>query len=152
MRFQETCYSCGAAGIVNALKFYGINVPERVTRPRSRTTEASGTSEDNVMVGLRSFGLSCSSLSNNGFADAYDSLLDSLLSGRPVLLCVDKLQHWILAMGLCGRRVVAFDPTRTVKNKAEHGVTVMTRRQLARRWHAYVGGTDLYYGVQVSKR
>ena len=65
-------------------------------------------------------------------------LVASLRAGRPIIMCVDKYEHWVSAVGLLGERVIVIDPA-----DAELALSYSVG-DLAKRWEgeskpAYLG-------------
>jgi ABC-type bacteriocin/lantibiotic exporter with double-glycine peptidase domain len=150
MKYQKDSFSCGAAAVVNALRCFGVRVPEKRVRAHSATTEKDGTNEHGIRNALERLGFAGDELRMGKEGAAWTGLTESVEGGSPVILLFDRWQHWTVAAGILGKdRIVVVDSTRTKKNKEENGVHVYTRKQLFRRWHRYQGE---HYGISVRKQ
>lgn len=149
LKFQRDSYSCGVAATINAIRCYGRKIPERQIRAHSATKEEYGTSEHGIKNSLLRVGYNSKDLNTTNKQEFLSSIISSLTEGNPIILLVDKRQHWVVCMGMLGsNKYLVFDSTRTKKNKEEHGVHVYRGTQLASR----IKNTDgTYYGILVSK-
>lgn len=149
MRFQADRYSCGVFAIMNALRAAGVKVSEKRVRAHSGTTEEHGTSEHGIRNALERIGWVGEDLVADTKAKTFQALLSALDGGSPVILCVDDDQHWVAAVGRCGKNVIVHDSGRTKKNKAEHGSQVYTKKKLTERWENRKGKL---FGIVVKKK
>ena len=149
MRYQQRPYSCGAAAVVNALRCYGKRIPEKLVRSRAGTTKKDGTQEEPMKEALKSFGFTGDSFDHRVLATAVDELQVHVGFGRPIVICVQKDQHWVVIVGMLGPdRYVVIDSARTEYNKEENGVRVLSRKQLSKFWKNKRG---VYSGFAVKK-
>ncbi len=140
MRYQQLPYSCGAAAARNALKCFGMNVPERIIRVRAGTTKTLGTQELGIIKALRTFGRDPHFFVEKKRSQALETLLGYVnVSGFPVIICVQNMQHWVVVVGALNVaspavRFIIVDSTRTKKNKRENGVSIVTKDDLMELW------------------
>lgn len=149
MRYQKTCYSCGAAAVVNALKCFGRNVAERIVRPLAGTTEEDGTGEDGIVEALGSLGYSSKIFSSDKKKESLSNLRKELDEGNPVIIVVDKDTHWVTVVGRIGKKFLIFDSTRTQVNIKENGIVILGEREIFNRW---TQGEQGFFGIVVKKK
>lgn len=131
--------------MVNALKCHGKNASVNITR-KLFSDPVQGTSEDGVVRALTYWGYAGVAFTTHKAKEAWETLHTSVASGAPVVLCVDKDQHWVAAIGAIGDRVLVFDSARNEKNLREAGVAIYTRTNFSRRWKNRDG---VFYGIKV---
>ena len=146
MRFQTKSFRCGPAALVNALKCLGELYEENEVAIPCQTTSKRGTSSQHLMLGIKRLGFKGKRISLYSSQSAWHSLRESLRHW-PVILCVDRQQHWVTAIGKIGKRIVLFDPGRYKHNKREHGISILTREELSKRWRGERGD---YYGIVIT--
>ena len=135
MKPQEKTWSCGAAALRNALRArWGHKVREGQIRALAGTSPEQGTSEDGLIAAARALGYSIVVHSSNSTTEAWDWLRGCLISGRPVILCLDAWEHWAVCFGLLGERVNVFDSSNFKNNRKEGGIHTLDRSHLMRRW------------------
>jgi hypothetical protein len=125
----------------------GRNVTEEsVTRKLENQEAIYGTSESRIFIALDKLKLNYQTLrldAEGGESLAYDALLCALSRARPVILCVDKLAHWVGAIGRLGERVMVAD-------SAHHEIVLSyNRRDLMARWMHDGENGAAYYGIIV---
>lgn len=154
---QKSGFSCGAACLRNALQILGRIVDENEVRRRARTTPQDGTSETDLIRAMRAYGYRAREgrfTDRRADADAaWDWLLSELDAGRPVILNVDNLSHWVLAVGRLGDKVAISDPQRVGRIVPGRVLKLYGRRTLMKRWWCNAGrwatrGVDSeFYGI-----
>lgn len=147
MHFQTNGYSCGPAAVQNALLVHHRRVSQRSLRALCETNEVEGTDEQGVLRALLAYGYAPDEWSGDVARDAERWLLASLIAGRPVVLCVDRWEHWVTLIGAVGRQVVLYDPARGVER-----LRVLRWSDLRKRWEAARrdrGRSPRFYGVGV---
>lgn len=69
----------------------------------------------------------------------------------PLILCVDRWEHWVCIAGQCGDRLWLFDPERTRLNQNRNGAWPLLPKRILHRWRIGRGeGGDrrlLYFGL-----
>lgn len=150
MRRQTADHDCGPTAVANALERYGRRLGLAGLRALCGT-DVEGTDEQEVIRALLAYRCGVDEHRGESPYHAHAWLLESLVSGRPVLLCVDRWGHWVTALGACGRDVVIYDPARETG-----GATVARWPKLRRRWEAArrvrrAGGAPSvrFYGIGV---
>lgn len=140
-QYQTNRASCGPASLVNALAALGVSrTEEEMIRAAGQTV--NGTSAKGLRKALADIG---------GMVNAplrYTSSDVALLSlwhwiserGRPIILCVDDHEHWVVAVGYLGGRFVLID---SADNRL---VLYYDPKELLERWEGPTGG---YYGLIV---
>jgi len=147
MRYQQRPYSCGAAAVVNALRCYGKKVPEKLIRNKAGTNKKKGTQEDpetdektgefrpGMKETLRTFGFFGDGFTERTVVDAFTLLDNYLILGHPVIICVQKFEHWVVVVGKLGEdKYIVIDSSRWSYNKQENGVHVMAKKKLTKFW------------------
>ena len=150
IKFQLKDYYCGPASLQNALLALGRRQSQDRIATIAGTTEADGTDENGILRTALWAGLAPDQGRFDAGLAAHGWVWSSLTMGRPVLLCVDRWQHWVTAVGVLGQRVVLFDPARYPHNKARNGVFTLPRAKLLKRWAAarsVRGKGPVYYGI-----
>ncbi len=139
MKFQQKRWSCGASAIVNAARATGLRVSERIVRIHAGTTKQDGTGPNGIKQALERLGFRYFEVDEAKYATAEGWLRQHLASGWPAILLAEAGDHWTVAFGLLGDKVLVFDGQNTIANKAESGVHVLTSKQLRRHWDPYKG-------------
>lgn len=127
-------------------------------RKASRIPCESGTSYDGILAAVRCFGadtLSASEYKCEKRAEAWLWLHGALVTGRVVILASHRWSHWILACGASGDRVTVFDPQKTIANKRENGVHVLSKEQLMKIWYNGCkarGDEKSLYAISIGKK
>lgn len=148
MQQQKTDYDCGPAALHNALHVLRSRVSLKRISELAGTSEAEGTDEEGLKRAILAFGFVFDEIAYLNASKAWGHLWFSLLAGRPVLLCVDRFSHWVVAIGFCGKTILLFDSQRT----PPCGLIVTNRDRLLRRWRAarrVRGRGPRYYGLAV---
>ena len=131
MRRQCGDYDCGPTALANAFEVHHRRVGLRGLRHVCGTTEALGTDEDGLKRALALYAGGWDEHAGDDPRAARAWLDASLAAGRPAVLCVDRWQHWVTAVGAIGGQYVVYDPAR------ETGGTYALRfSALRRRWEA----------------
>lgn len=136
MRFQSQPGKCGAASVRNALACFGRSIPDRRIRVE---TDENGDTHLSLIAAIREWGFTATEYTGQSASEAFRWLKACLHEGRPVIICVDDLGHWICVIGILGDRVNVFDSSNTVANMRECGVHVMSKVALKRRWRGWYG-------------
>ena len=119
MKYQTRSYTCGPAAAVNALRLYGVAIPEAQVAKLAGTT-SDGTDDRGLMKALRKLGCKPSAVKLTS------KIAKRVMSGVPVILHLDNELHWVVIIGCLGRDFVVFDSVRNIKNQEENGVRVLT--------------------------
>ncbi len=143
MKRQAKSYWCGVASVANALEVLGVRRSQKEINRLCHVTPGKGTSEVEMKRALLANGMAVDEWQNTDSELSLEWLYDSLQE-HPVILCVDNDDHYVTAIGLCGSRVLVFDPSRNA------GLTVYSAAELSVRWRDELEET--YYGLGVSKR
>lgn len=129
-------------------------------RKASRIPCDSGTSYDGILAAVRHFGadtLSASEYKSEKRAEAWLWLHGAIQQSRVVILCAYRWSHWCLAFATAGDRVAIFDPQRTVSNKRENGIHMLSKDQLMKIWyngcaHVSKDGEKSLYAISIGKK
>jgi ABC-type bacteriocin/lantibiotic exporter with double-glycine peptidase domain len=150
VRRQTADNDCGPTAIANALEVHHRRLGLRGLRDLVGTT-GEGSDEHDIMRALLAYGFGVDEHAGDSPLAARDWLLDSIAAERPVLLCVDRWDHWVTALGACGRQVVIYDPARDTG-----GTFVLRFKDLRPRWEAArrvrrAGGSPgvRFYGIGI---
>lgn len=145
MRFQSNKSSCGPAALHNALTALGLSRTEdeliALTGQRPPGTSARGlvkaikavSDETNKLLGecVRWTSLDSAQVGLWYYVSE---------RGRPVILCVDDFEHWVVCAGHLGTRFAVVD---SADNRM---IIYYTASELAERWEGPNGG---YHGIIV---
>lgn len=139
MRMQDTAANCGPASLSNALQALGVSRTQAECETLCKTSGTEGTTSRGLQAGIKAVGRK-SDIINERRADvALTFLRADLHAGRAAVLAVDKDEHWVAAVGLCGERFLIADPA---DNEL---VLSLSGDQLKSRWASPVR----YYGVVI---
>ncbi len=119
---------------MNALRALGVRVSEQRVARYSETTQKFGTSERGIIDALRAVDATAIEFHSSDRNEAYRWLQATLTSGKPVILCVENWEHWIVAIGTLGDRIVIVDSANFKRNVAENGCHVWSKRHLLHQW------------------
>lgn len=141
MRLQSNEATCGACMVSNGLKALGFFITEaQVVKKAGPRTEVEGTSESHAAKCLRALRAWHSDFTLSNPDAAWAVLRWHLSEGRAVGLAVDKDDHWIVAVGTLGARVLVVD-------SADPECTLSyTRDELLERWET-PGDPVVRYGI-----
>lgn len=115
MRYQSNRSSCGPATLHNALNALGIHRTEDELIQLTGQNP-TGTSAKGLIKALTS--ISTPEAPLHGEAVKFSTATQATIGlwyyvsdmGRPVILCVDDFDHWIVCTGHLGRRFAVIDP------------------------------------------
>ncbi len=146
MRAQQRPYSCGVASIQNALECLGIKRTQGQIRKVCHCDPVDGTHETEVIRGLLACGAKVDEWADPGKLTSMRWLQTHLLDRGPIILCVDRWEHWVTAIGTLNQTTfLVFDPARGT------GLRVYDWDGLATRWRlGKADGGPSYYGLGVS--
>lgn len=143
MRYQSRKSSCGPAALRNALDLLGIERAEDELIKLCGTTAIDGTSPSQLLSALATISLSASEILLGravGNEIAIAVLHRHVCQGRPLLLLVDKWEHWVVVAGLLGNKLLVLD------SADNEGTLIYNEQDLATRWlHPRFG----YYGISL---
>lgn len=123
MRYQTRSYTCGPAAVVNALRLYGLHVPElQVARLAGTTSE--GTDDRQLISALRQLGCRPSAVGLTS------TVRKKVMSGTAVIIHLDQELHWVVIIGCLGDSLIAFDSWKSKDNLEENGVRVLRPEEL----------------------
>lgn len=155
MKYQKTEYNCGPAAVQNALALLGERVSQDRLAAAAGTTEEAGTDEHGIKQAIIAAGRTYDEHATDLDGLAFGWLWYSLLVGRPVVLCVDRWSHWVVAVGVLGRRIVLFDPARYRHNTDRLGTFSLPKDRFLKRWkaaHRVARSEPAFYGIAVGER
>lgn len=145
MRFQSNRSSCGPAALHNALSAIGITRTEDELIALTGQTP-DGTSPRGLVKAIKAITSPEAPLLGTPFSTKDDEAAKVGLwwnvgnLGRPVILCVDQFEHWVVCVGYLGRRFQVVD-------SADNRLLISySEGELLRRWSAPNGG---FYGIIV---
>lgn len=141
MILQDEKNGCGAAALTNALAALGQQLPQDAAKKLAGTSH-EGTTDKGMVKALRTLGHVPCNIREANAGIAWVTLRGHLAEGHPVLLAVDDWDHWVVAVGLIGSRVIVVD-------SADGAVVqVLDIGQLTGRWE-YPGATKGFYGIAI---
>ena len=132
---QEKNYSCGPASLKYALCVLGYSPREEHIRKLAQTTW-QGTETTKLMAAARRFGLKAklNVFFGDDGKDALAWLHRELQEGRPVILDVEGLAHYVVAVQSIGGRVLVIDPEGATMNGTDTATLVLASDKRLRRW------------------
>lgn len=144
MRFQSNRSACGPAALHNALEALGLTRSEDELITLCKQTP-DGTSAGGLIKAIKA--ISSNELPLKGIPVYWKSPDDAIVGlwwnisehGRPTILCVDALDHWVVCVGKLGKRF-------SVVDSADNRLLIhYTPDALLGRWVA----DGKYYGIIV---
>ena len=107
---QDTAANCGPASLSNALQALGMFRSQQECEQLCKTSATDGTTGRNLAKALTTLGFEPAIIREKRGYVAMLTLRHSLNKGRPAILCVDKWEHWVCAIGMLGDRFIIADP------------------------------------------
>jgi len=150
LRFQSTTASCGPASLRTALLARGIVRSEDELASLAGFKASEGTSPKGIVRALAAIAVEHPEVQPALLSEARDEiailrLVNCLMGGSVVILCVDDNEHWSVAFGLLGLGVSTiihvYDPAET--EMVKH----YKPGELLARWRG--PGKKPYYGIIV---
>lgn len=141
---QETSYTCGASAAKSILLYYGIECTEEQIAKEFGTTESSGTSPEQLVIGFKKHGLEALIKENATLEDIYYNLGNNF----PTLVAVQAWLenyppkhwettwedgHWLIVLGMDDQNIYFEDPSLF----GSRGY--MSSEEFLNRWHDYTG-------------
>jgi len=146
MKFQSRKSSCGPAALGNALEALGIQRSEDELAALTKQTATGGTTGKALRTALGTIEGVINAEINESRSDvAALRLLQSLYDGRPVIVCVEKWEHWSVAAGVLGfgQRIVCID------SGDNDLVRLRTIDEFVEWWRGPEGAKKAFWGVVV---
>ena len=147
---QPDAYSCGPTCVANALYLLGNGeIPVAKIKRACGTRWWNGTDETGLRRGLRKlgyYGVQQTWLHKSDGRAALAWVREQHARGRPVILCVDNFDHWVLAGGSTEKQFFIQDPYEGHRGGA---ASHYTNAALGRRWWCKKQGEGCYYAVAV---
>lgn len=139
MRYQSLKAGCGPTALANGLELLGIKRNEIELSTVAGTTP-KGTDASGIVGAAKAAGRFPSTINTKDSDFALYALHYYLCNGRPVIICVDKWDHWVVAAGILGERILVID---SANNEL---VLVYPPEKLTERWEKPGKGGG-YYGI-----
>lgn len=121
LELQKNEYDCGPAVLLAALKLNGVKAKYKDIVALAGTTPEAGTMGEGVVRVLVQFGFGAKVWNTKRLAD-----IRPVLGTRPLIVSVDKGNHWVLLLALHRNTVVFFDPY--------YGTTICSLKKFVKRW------------------
>lgn len=147
MKLQNDSFSCGVYAVMNAARCFGIILSKKKILKHSNTSYRNGTNEKGILNALQNNNLAGKPFTVYEFV-AFDKLNKSLKNDNPVIIYLPKEEHWCTVIGRMNDKYVIYDSDNASWNKREHGVQILTKEELKKRWKA----ERSFYGIIVSKQ
>lgn len=143
---QATPYTCGVSASQAILMYYGIDAREGRLAEEFGTTEEAGTSPEQIIAGLASYGLTATIKENTTLED----LRANLKQGWPTMVAIQAWLetypapdwsknwedgHWVIVVGMDKEKVYFEDPS------ILGSCGWLTQTEFLARWHDYRGET-----------
>ena len=141
MKPQERNYSCGPAAIRAAFHVMGRSVTEKALRAHAGTTN-EGTDHNDILRALRHYSQRGKEYETKFHSHAWKWLRRRISAGRPVILCVDRWDHWVTVVGNVGSKILLFDPNSKSKYS---GLRPYSQDSLLSRWNY----KNTFYGIAI---
>lgn len=142
---QTNAYACGPCALRHALLRWGIEATQGELQREAGTTRASGTGEAGLIRAAAGRGIALKPCTATSWREASRRIDAAHRRGRPLILCVDDWEHWIVAPGRGKRGAHAvLDSSRPGPVLSYTGA-----RGLARRLRHSTAGT--YYWLEASR-
>ena len=144
---QRNKWSCGPWALRHCLMKWDLDVDPYTIMELANTTRSAGTSEKNLEVAAKKLGCRYEQHTKNTAKDAKRTILRLLGRGQPLILCIEKWEHWIACLHHSSRGFLIF-------NSDRHGHVIQLRswRWLKKKM-SYVDkkGTMLYNIASVAR-
>lgn len=146
MRFQPDSYSCGIFAVLNAADILGKRLRTASIKRYSQTSKKFGTSELGIKRSLLNHDLNFYEFEVNDFEVALRILETASHEKKPVILCVDKWDHWLVFYGFDEKKRFLFlDSLNTSRNKRNNGKRILNKTRFKKFWC----NKGTYYGIVV---
>lgn len=106
---QHNNWSCGPYALKHAMLAYGIDIDPEIVMRKSHSIKDYGTTAHGLAKGAKSFGMTLSEITEFSEKKAKQLLLMFLKRKIPLLLSVDKDEHWIAAIGYKKKKIIIAD-------------------------------------------
>ena len=154
MSYQKHPSWCAPAAVQIALQIQGVRIGQARLAHLMNTTE-DGTDEDEIIRALGELNYGIQEFKSRHRGDARSWLLE-LAPVMPLILCVDRWEHWVCVAGQCGDRLWLFDPELTGLNQNRNGAWALLPKTILKRWCTANRFSDdlgtLYYGIAILPR
>lgn len=131
LELQKNEYDCGPASLMVALKLNGIAAKYKEVADIAGTTPEAGTLGEGIVRVLANYGLPAKVWNTKKFKD-----IAPFLGTRPLILAVDKGNHWVVVFTVYANQVIYFDPY--------YGAAVQSLTKFKKRWKHSDG---FYYAI-----
>lgn len=141
---QATSYTCGVSASQAVLNYYGTDVREDQLAQRFGTTETSGTSPNQIVTGLESYGLVATMREDTTLDDLRWNIQQQIPTMVAIQAWLEKYPpqdwsmewesgHWIIVIGMDDSNVYFEDPSIL----GSRGW--LSHSEFLARWHDYTG-------------
>lgn len=127
MQLQQSPFGCGPAAVVNALESLGIQTTQEVVATLAKTNPQEGTYPAGMRRALEALGFEPLVIEVKDQDLALAAARGHLMTGRPILLCVDNWEHWVTAIGMLGDRILIVDPADGAVTTSMNSADFLTR-------------------------
>lgn len=144
MKHQRLTWWCGLAAAANGLECLNIHVDQEELATYCHVTKKDGADEFELMRAVMAVGAKVSPWNSRRRMRSMQWLQSTLLNTGPVLLTVDRWQHWVTVIGsLTQTTFWVFDPA------TDEGLMAYDYDELADRWR-FSSKKPRYYGIGLS--
>lgn len=112
VRLQPNSWFCGPASLRHVILAYGKRADVRRLAKLARTTKRKGTSDNGMRRALGKLGYRAFWNCFPTAPLAKEAMRNYLHAGYPILACVDRMEHWIVAIHATARHITICDSSR----------------------------------------
>lgn len=134
IKTQPNNYSCGIYSIINSLIVFGDNKSPEEIKEFTHTTSRNGTDEIGIKNALNNLGYTTKEYLTQNKNNAWRWVLNNSIN-YPLILYLDKKEHWIVVAGRIRNKVILIDSLDTAH--------IVGKEELLSRWG------NQYYGIRI---
>lgn len=121
LELQKNEYDCGPAVLLAVLKLNGIKAKYKEICTTAGTTPEAGTLGEGIVRVLVQYGFGARVWNTKKLKD-----IRPFMGTRPLIVSVDKGNHWVVLLSVYKNNVVFFDPY--------YGTTICSLKKFTKRW------------------
>lgn len=141
--YQSRTYDCGVVSVLNVCSVLGVETDYDTVKSFSRMNR-DGVSERGIIRALKGLELRYTEYKTHNTENGWRWLY-RWADSSPIIVCLDKNEHWGVISGRVGDKVILVDSKPRLK-RGENGVHPLSKSDLLERWMYRV-----CYGIRVSR-